>query len=302
MTTAASTHSEGRLNLHDEMPSFFVDARFADAFTRLGLTTLDAVFAFESGRDLAKLNIGRFRRRVQFEATPAGQREPVKLFMKRYDRPPIIAQIRNWLSHGRRKSFAAVEREAIEDLAAAGVGVPRVAAFGEEWGILFERRSFLTTEEIRDSQSLERRLPECFTGPATSAALRARRNFIRRLADFVRRFHETGRRHRDLYLCHIFCSNAGELRLIDLARASRPLLQRRFQIKDLAQLHYSSPARHFSRTDRMRFYLAYAGHAKLSPRDKALIRAVLRKTAGMVRHNVKHGGVPPCLDRTEGGR
>lgn len=302
MTKAASTHPEGRPNLHDEMPSFFVDARFVEAFARLGLTSLDAVFAFEAGRDLVKLNIGRFRRRVQFEATPGGQREPVKVFMKRYDRPPIVAQIRNWFSYGRRQSFAAVEREAIEDLGAAGVGVPRIAAFGEEWGILFERRSFLTTEEIRDSRSLERRLPECFKGPATSAALRARRNFIRRLAEFIRQFHATGRRHRDLYLCHIFCSDAGEFRLIDLARASRPLLQRRFQIKDLAQLHYSSPARHFSRTDRLRFHLAYVGHAALSPQDKALIRSVLRKTAGMVRHNVKHGGVPPCLNRTEGGR
>lgn len=300
--TKASTHPEGRSNPRGETPSFFVDARFAEAFARLGLTSLDAVFAFESGRDLVKLNIGRFRRRVQFEATPGGQREPVKVFMKRYDRPPIVGQICNWLSHGRRKSFAAVEREAIEDLAAAGVGVPRVAAFGEEWGILFERRSFLTTEEIRDSQSLERRLPECFTGPATSTALHARRDFIHRLAEFIRRFHATGRRHRDLYLCHIFCSDAGEFRLIDLARVSRPLLQRRFRIKDLAQLHYSSPARRFSRTDRMRFYLTYAGRAKLSPQDKALIRSILRKTAGMVRHNVKHGGVPPCLDHTEDGR
>ena len=45
---------------------------FTEAFAKLGLTSLDAVFAFDSGRDLVKANIGRFRRRVQFEATPAG--------------------------------------------------------------------------------------------------------------------------------------------------------------------------------------------------------------------------------------
>jgi hypothetical protein len=39
---------------------------FKEAFGRLGLTSLDAVFAFDSGRDLVKPSIGRFRRRLQF--------------------------------------------------------------------------------------------------------------------------------------------------------------------------------------------------------------------------------------------
>jgi len=299
MTTTPSAHPASRRDSNQESPSFFVAGHFTGSFGQLGLTSLDAVFAFDSGRDLVKLNIGRFRRRVQFEATPAGSRRPVKVFLKRYDRPPIGQQIRNWLLHHGRRSFASVEREAIEHLAAAGVGVPRVTACGEQWGVLFERRSFLMTEEIKDSQSLERRLPACFTD---ATAWRARRNFIRRLAEFIRRFHATGRRHRDLYLSHIFCSDAGEFCLIDLARASRPFLQRRFQVKDLAQLHYSCPGRRFSRTDRMRFYLAYAGQRRLEPQDKAFLRAILRKTAGMTRHNVKHGAVPPFLERTGGGR
>lgn len=300
--TPTRVHPEGRPNSARDATVFFVAEPFAEAFAQLGLTSLDAVFAFESGRDLVKLNIGRFRRRVQFAATPAGSRTPVKIFLKRYEQPPILGQIRNWLCHSGRKSFAAAEREAIEDLAAAGVGVPRVVAWGQQWGRIFERKSFLMTEEIRDSQSLERRLPACFADRTTQASLRARRDFIRRFADFIRRFHATGRRHRDLYLSHIFGSDSGEFCLIDLARASRPLLQRRFQVKDLAQLHYSCPARRFSRTDRMRFYLAYANRSKLLPKDKALIRSVLRKTASMARHNVKHGAVPPVLERAEGGR
>jgi hypothetical protein len=302
MTRTPSTHPASRKDSVREPPSFFVAGPFADSFTRLGLTSFDAVFAFDSGRDLVKLNIGRFRRRVQFEATPAGSRQPVKIFLKRYDRPPVSRQVRNWLLHHGRRSFASVEREAIEHLAAAGVEVPRIAGCGEQWGILFERRSFLMTEEIPSSQSLERRLPPCFADPATPAVLRTRRDFIRRLAEFIQRFHATGRRHRDLYLSHIFCSDAGEFCLIDLARASRPILRRRFQVKDIAQLHYSAPARHFSRTDRMRFYLAYVGHRRLGATDKAFLRAVLRKTAGMARHNIKHGAVPPFLERTGGGR
>ncbi len=278
--------------------SFLVAERFRDALAALGLTSLNAVFAFDSGRDLAKANIGRFRRRLQFEVTPAGAQHPVRVFLKRYDRPPVISQVRNWLLHHGRRSFARMECDAADELAAAGIGTPRTVACGEQWGLLFERRSFLMSEEIRDAQSLERRLPPCFAGPATPASLHARRDFIRRFAAFVRRFHETGYCHRDLYLSHVFCSTTGEFSLIDLARASRPLRRRRFRMKDLAQLHYSAPAQDVARTDRLRFYLAYTGRRRLGPQDKAFIRKVADKAKRMSRHSRKHGVPIPFLERT----
>jgi hypothetical protein len=273
----------------------FIDPEFQEALAGLGLTSLEAVFAFEGGRDLAKANIGRFRRRLQLEMTPAGSGRPVKVFLKCYDCPPILAQLRHWFSHHGRRSFAGMEAETAERLAACGVHTPRVVARGEQWGMLFEHRSFLMLEEIRDFQSLERQLPSCFDG-VTNSQLPARRDFVRRLAGFIRRFHATGFRHRDLYLSHIFCSDDGRFSLIDLARASRPLLRRRFQVKDLAQLHYSAPARHFSRTDRLRFYLAYADRRRLLPEDKAFLRRVMRKATHMARHSARHGVPIPFLE------
>jgi hypothetical protein len=186
-----------------------------------------------------------------------------------------------------------MEREAADCLAAAGIGTPRAIACGEQWGVLFERRSFLTTEGIRDSRSLEARLPSCFDGRLTTATRRERREFIRRLASFVRRFHETGYRHRDLYLSHIFYSNKGEFCLIDLARTSRPVLRHRFQIKDVAQLYYSAPRGSFSRTDRLRFFLAYVNRPRLLPRDKTFIRRIMRKAHRMACHNRKRGNPVP---------
>lgn len=280
------------IRLTGESASFLVAEPFKDALARLGLTSLDAVFAFDSARDLAKPSIGRFRRRLQFEVVLAGVAQPVKVFLKRYDRPPVLQQLRNWLSHHRRSSFAFMERETADQLKNAGINTPRVIACGERWASLLERKSFLMTEEIRDSESLERRLPPCFDGPATSP----RREWIRRLATFIRHFHQTGYRHRDLYLSHIFRSNTGEFTLIDLARTSRPILQRRFQVKDIAQLHYSAPAASFSRTDRLRFYRTYAGRPRLSARDKVFIRHVLRKAAKMVQHSRKHGVPIPFLE------
>lgn len=270
---------------------------FRETLARQGLTSLEAVFAFEAGRDLAKPNIGRFRRRLQFEAHPRGSSQPVRVFLKRYDRPPMLEQFRNWLLHHGRRSFARTEGEAAERLAACGIPTPRVVALGEQWGLLFERRSFLMTEEAPGSEALERRLPSCFESDATETDRAAQRNFIRRLASFIKRFHETGFRHRDLYLSHIFCSREDRFSLIDLARASRPILRRRFQVKDLAQLHYSAPATHFSRTDRLRFYLAYAGRRRLRPADKHFIGRILRKAARMARRSVRHGTRIPFLER-----
>jgi len=291
-----------RRDLEGASPSFLVSEPFREPLAALGLTSLDAVFAFDGARDLVKPNIGRFRRRLQFEVVPAGSDRPVKVYLKRYSRPPILGQLRNWLSHHRRRSFARMEHEAAGRLAAAGINTPNTVACGEQWRNLFEHRSFLITEQVKDSRSLESQLPPCFQGPMIPEKQQARCDFIRRLASFIARFHETGYRHRDLYLSHIFRSSEGDFCLIDLARASRPFLRRRFQVKDIAQLHYSAPAESFTRADRLRFYLAYTGRRRLLPRDKAFIRKVVRKAHRMARHNRKRGNRIPFLGRVTGER
>jgi hypothetical protein len=271
---------------------FFVADDFAGVLSSMGVDSLEAVFSIEQGKDLAKKTIGRYRRRIELEVTSVtGQ--PTKLYLKRYDHPPIGRQLANWLAHRRRVSFAGVEHETASALIAAGIGTPRTVAWGCQWSLLFEQRSFLITQQVPDSDSLERRLPACFSD---SGRLRDRRQFVRSLAQFIKRFHQTGYRHRDLYLSHIFCSTSGQFCLIDLARAFRPFLARRFQIKDLAQLHYSAPARVFSRTDRLRFYLAYCDHRRLTGSDKSLIMAVLKKARRMASHNRKHGTPVPFLE------
>ncbi|HNZ04611.1 MAG TPA: lipopolysaccharide kinase InaA family protein [Myxococcota bacterium] len=221
----------------------------------------------------------------------------MKLYLKRYDRPPRLQQLRHWLVHGRRVSSGRAEHDTACDLASEGVDTPHTVACGQQWRWLFEKRSFLMTREVHASDSLERKLPACFAGPTTPQTLRQRWDFVRRLATFVRHFHRTGYRHRDLYFSHIFLSTRGTFCLIDLARAFKPILRRRFQIKDLAQLHYSAPRDCFSRTDRLRFYLAYSGRESLGSTDKRLIIAVMKKAMHMARHSRKHKVPVPYLDR-----
>ncbi len=278
--------------------SFFIAEDFAEVLAGMGVRSMDDVFALEQGKDLAKKSIGRYRRRIELEVTlPSGP--STKLYLKRYDRPPLLKQLADWLAHRRRVCCAGVEHDAAFALCAAGIGTPHIVAWGCQRGSLFEQRSFLLTQQIPNSDSLERRLPACF---GSSGALQDRRRFIRSLAQFIRRFHLTGYRHRDLYLAHIFCSTSGQFCLIDLARAFKPLLARRFQVKDLAQLHYSAPARVFSRTDRLRFYLTYRERPRLSASDKSMIRAVAKKAERMACHNRKHGIPVPFLEPVGGRR
>jgi serine/threonine protein kinase len=274
--------------------SLCIDPDYEAAFSKLGLTSIDAVFSFEAGTNLTKSNLAKYRTRLQFEIdSPA-----VTVFLKRYDRPPISVQLRNWLASRSRVSCGAIGFKSASELQAGGINTPKILFHGEQWGTFFERRSFIITEKIPGAESLERKLPDYFSDTKTVEQSKLRRSFISQLAGFVKKFHETGYCHRDLYLSHIFYSDSGEFYLIDLARAFKPgFRHRRFLIKDIAQVYYSAPARYFSKTDRLRFYIAYTGRHKLNRKDKAFIRKVINRARRMARHDMKHGRPVPFAYR-----
>lgn len=268
----------------------FIDPDYKAAFGKLGLTSIDAVFSFNAGRNLAKNNLARYRTRLEFEINSPS----VTVFLKRYDRPPILVQLGNWLAARSRTSCGFFDFRSADELATAGINTPKTLFYGEQWDAFFEKRSFIITEKIPNAESLERKLPDCFSGPTTVEKLRLRRNFIAQSAGFVKKFHETGYRHRDLYLSHIFYSDSGDFYLIDLARAFKPgIRRRRFRIKDIAQVYYSAPAKYFSRTDRLRFYITYTARNKLTGKDKTFIRKVINRAKRMARHDMKYGREVP---------
>ena len=270
--------------------SFSIDPDFVRPLRELGLTSIDAVFSFDTGYNLAKNNLAAFRSRLQFEL----KSPPTTLFLKRYDNPTLLSQLTNWWHHHRRISYGISEVDAIQSLAAAGINTPKIICYGRQWGKLFEKRSFCITEKIPNAESLERKLPTCFSSPPATENPKLRRNFIAQLAAFVRKFHATNLRHRDLYFSHIFYGDNGQFYLIDLARLFKPLVfTERFRIKDIAQLYYSAHGQYFSRTDRLRFYLEYIGRSKLTAKDKVFIRKVINKTGRMARHDAKHGRSAP---------
>ncbi len=151
--------------------SFFIDPDYKTAFSELGLTSIDAVFSFNAAKNLAKDNLAGFRSRLQFEIGLP----PTTVFLKRYDRPPILIQLRNWRSARRRISCGFLDFEPANKLTIAGVNNPKIISCGEQWGIFFEKRSFIITERIPDAESLERKLPDCFNAPNTTDASQSKK-------------------------------------------------------------------------------------------------------------------------------
>ena len=267
-------------------PYTLVDADCLDIFKRVGLDTIDGAFAFSSGSELKKANISTHRTRIRFEL------EGRIFFLKRYQNAPKAVQIKNWLSHRKKASTASFDRGPSEIFESANIPTPKTVAIGENWSAGFEQQSFIITENLYDCKSLEKQLPPCFDGSTNKHAQRCQ--FIETLADFAKRFHTTGLRHRDFYLAHIFLSDTGLLYLIDLQRVFAPmLLSERFKIKDIAQLHYSTPGNLVSCADRIRFYKHYTSTDKLSSADKRFIKKVKAKAWRMADHDLKHGRIVP---------
>jgi len=273
--------------------SVFVEQNYVSDFENLGLTKISDIFAFEGGTDLKKKNLAGFRSRIKFKTS---ENSP-DLYLKRYSKPPTGVQLDKWLCNHWPITCGMFEFKAAGELNKAGINTAKTIAYGSRSNLLFEDRSFIVTLQIPNAASLEQKLPAYFDGPVTKENLIRRRNFIKKLAEFVKRFHKTGFRHRDLYLCHIFCDDNENFTLIDLARAFKPiLLADRFQVKDIAQLFYSAPAKYFSRTDRLRFYKTYTGRKKLTGKDEEFVTAVINKAEQMARHDRKHNRIVPYED------
>jgi heptose I phosphotransferase len=263
--------------------NFFVHPDFLHAFREAGLTSIDAVFDFSSGTSLNKDNLAQHRSRIQFELNGKS------LFLKRYDDPPILTQLKNWITHSRRACTSDFDRLPAEKISSAGINTPKIIAYGCRWKGLFEKRSFIITEKIPNAESLERRLPEFFYQPSSPEIKKHKCHFLNELADFARRFHDTGLRHRDFYLAHIFLTDTGSFYLIDLQRTFRPrLFTDRFRIKDITQLYYSAPGQYISRSDRLRFYLRYTRRTKLTWIDRLFINRLKNKAWRMADHDIKH--------------
>lgn len=197
------------------------------------------------------------------------------------------------LSQGKLPIISAMsEVRAIEALQQAGLDTMTIAAYGERGFNPAHIESFIVTDDLANTQSLED-VADSWQG---KLPLASKRLLIKRLAEIASRMHSAGINHRDFYLCHfLFDKDAVEQQdwsapcyLIDLHRSQvRKRVPIRWLTKDLGGLYFSAVPLALSRTDVFRFIRDYTGQspAKILRSQPGLWRACWREASKIYRRS-----------------
>ncbi|MBL8795088.1 MAG: lipopolysaccharide kinase [Planctomycetia bacterium] len=194
------------------------------------------------------------------------------------------------------------ERRNLEWAAAQGLPVPAAVAAGEFLGPWGRLQSFLAVEELTDMLPLHEALPLAARTLSAAEFREWKSGLVVELARLTRALHDRKHFHKDWYLCHFYVrredisrdlakpasgqSWRDRVHVIDLHRlAHHPWTWRRWQLKDLAQLLYSSEVEGVTAQDRLHFWRLYCGAAWKTPGERWLRRLVRAKWQRYRRHN-----------------
>jgi hypothetical protein len=189
----------------------------------------------------------------------------------------IRLHIKRYIERGPRRPAADAEVQGFHLLQQHGILTAPLVA----WGRLADGRSFVISEDLTGFNPADKLVEggadfNLMLGP---------------IAQLAAKLHQSQLHHRDLYLCHFFVRSGGEpqeVRLIDVARVRRLpwLFARRWVVKDLAQLWYSTLALSISNEQRAQLMQQYASHRGIEY-DRSLRRVIERKSTWIARHDRK---------------
>ena len=159
------------------------------------------------------------------------------------------------------------EWQAIEFLQQHHIDTMTIAAYGEQGLNPAQKLSFLITDELTDTMSLEDLGEQWRQSPPT---FNTKITLINKLASIAKVMHENGMNHRDFYLCHFLLDQSfaqtntinddTQLFLIDLHRAQiRNKTPERWIVKDLGSLYFSAFDVPLTQRDLLRFMVSYSG-------------------------------------------
>lgn len=196
------------------------------------------------------------RRTFRFEIEGKGY------FVKLHYGTTVKEVIKNLLSFRLPVLGADREWKAIHRLASLGVDTMKGIGFGEKGLNPIRRTSFIITEELAPTISLE---DYCAGWQDNPPELLTKRMIIKRVAEMVRKMHQGGVNHRDCYLCHFLLhlpfegnEEALKISVIDLHRSQiRRKVPVRWRDKDLIGLYFSSLSIGLTQRDFLRFLRTY---------------------------------------------
>lgn len=175
---------------------------------------------------------------------------------------------------------------ALQRLAELGVDTMHAVAFAQRGSNPARQHSFIVTDELAPTVSLE---DFCRDWPQNPPPPALKRALIERVATMARRMHEGGVNHRDFYICHFLLhldppptADCLKLSLIDLHRAQvRTRTPHRWRDKDLAALYFSALGIGLTRRDRLRFLRGYYAQP---------LREILQQQAALLAHLEQEAG------------
>ena len=239
------------------------------------LDSVEAIYALQTGTVLKPGTTTEVRR---LEWLDHGSRR--ELYIKKYWYP-TSGDRWSGFHRGTFLGISKVRRE-FENLArlrAYGLDAPTPVAYGEERQAGWLHRSFLISEGIHDALSLDLFIRDWLPTLPSPEQRHAQRELIQHLADYTRRMHEHRFVHHDFFWRNILLGghSLAHFFLIDShkGRSWKPWMETRCRAKDLATLDAPAPL-FFRRSERLRFFLRYREHTRLTRPDKHLLRLVLR--------------------------
>lgn len=215
------------------------------------------------------------RRTLRFEL--AGE----SYFLKWHRGTSLKEIVKNLLSLRLPVLGADREWNAIHRLSSLGVDTMRGVGFGEKGWNPLKRESFIITDDLTPTVSLE---DYCADWASNPPDIKVKRMFIERVATMVRKMHTGGINHRDCYICHFLLhlpyhgeGNELKISMIDLHRAQiRKNVPRRWRDKDLIGLYFSSLNIGLTERDILRFMKTYF---------QLPLRRVLKEEAKLLAHS-----------------
>jgi heptose I phosphotransferase len=224
--------------LHNEIKDYFSDSSsvFDDMMALRG-----EVFRHQKGRLTQRIQLGNQTYFIK-QHTGVGWKEIIKNLLQ--FRLPVISAKPEWL--------------AIQKLQSLGVSVPEIMAYGKRGFNPARLHSFILMQELAPVKSLEELAKEFASSPPS---FKLKKQLIEAVATMTRILHDNGLNHRDLYLCHFLLhDDSPRLSLIDLHRMQiRSVTPRRWKLKDLSGLYFSSKDVVLTQRDQYRFMKVYRG-------------------------------------------
>ncbi len=173
--------------------------------------------------------------------------------LRQFRRPPVLSAENEW--------------QAIKKLKSIGVDTMDLVGYGKEGRNPGRIKSFVITDELKDTISLENYCRDWALTPPSNELKKA---LIKKIAWIARTIHENGLNHRDFYICHFLLDismgreHVGpdniKLYLIDLHRVQiRRKTPWRWRVKDISALLFSSMDLGLSKDDILYFIGLYKG-------------------------------------------